>query len=91
VLNFGSLKPIDREAVKKAAKTGAIVSVEDHAVHCGLGSLIAQTLGEEGLVCRTKRLGVSRYGASGKPPALFEEQGMTPGDIRQAVLDLLEG
>jgi transketolase len=89
VVNFGSLKPLDREAVKRAAKTGFIISVEDHAVHCGLGSLIAQVLGDEGLVCRTKRLGVSRYGASGKPAALFEEQGMAPDQIRQAVLELI--
>lgn len=89
VVNFGSLKPIDRDAIRKAAETGAIVSVEDHAVHCGLGALIAQVLGEEGLACKTRRLGVSRYGASGKVPALFEEQGMSPEAIAQAVTDLL--
>ncbi|MDF1662708.1 MAG: transketolase [Planctomycetota bacterium] len=89
VVNFGSLKPIDRDAIRKAAGIGAIVSVEDHAVHCGLGSLIAQVLGEEGLACKTTRLGVSRYGASGKVPALFEEQGMSPEAIAKAVSDLL--
>lgn len=89
VVNFGSLKPIDREAVRKAAQTGFILSAEDHAAHCGLGASIAQVLGEEGLVCKTKRLGATFYGASGTPDALFDEQGMSPNGIKDAMLELL--
>lgn len=90
ILNFASLKPIDAEAIARAAGTGAIISVEDHNVNCGLGAAIARVLGEKGLACRLRRLGVSFYGSSGAPDALFEEQGMSPAGVATAVRSLLQ-
>jgi len=37
VVNVHTLEPLDREAVLSAAETGALVTVEDHSVHAGLG------------------------------------------------------
>jgi transketolase len=48
VLNAASLKPADKEAALAAAtETGAIVTAEDHQVHGGLGSLVAQLVARE--------------------------------------------
>ena len=48
LLNMFTLKPIDREAVIKAAKeTGAIVTAENHNVINGLGSAVAEVLVQE--------------------------------------------
>lgn len=43
VLDMHTLKPLDCDAVIKAAKeTGAIVTVEEHSVHGGLGAAVAE-------------------------------------------------
>jgi transketolase len=51
VLSMHTLKPLDEEAVlRAAAETGGIVSVEEHSVTGGLGSAIADVLAQSG--CR---------------------------------------
>ncbi|QDI35667.1 hypothetical protein FG170_17950 [Serratia marcescens] len=43
-----SPSPIDRELIKTyAAKTGRIVTCENHSIHNGLGSAVAEVLAEE--------------------------------------------
>lgn len=45
VLDMSTIKPVDKEAVIRAAKeTGAIMTVEDHSVKGGLGSAVAETV-----------------------------------------------
>jgi len=49
VLNMHSIKPIDREAIEKAAEEiGRIVTVEEHFVNGGLGGAVAEILAEKG-------------------------------------------
>jgi transketolase len=49
VLNMHSIKPIDREAIEKAAEEiGRIVTVEEHFVNGGLGGAVAEILAEGG-------------------------------------------
>ena len=44
-----TVKPIDREAIVKAAKeTGRIITVEEHNLSGGLGSAVAEVLCDEG-------------------------------------------
>jgi transketolase len=76
--------------VREAAATGAIVTVEDHNVRCGLGAMVTETLGDERLSCRLARLGVHRYGASGKPAALYREMGIDAEAVTAAMERLLE-
>ncbi len=48
IINMHTIKPIDKEAVVKAAKeTGAIVTAEDHQRHGGLGGAVAEVLAEK--------------------------------------------
>ncbi len=45
VLNMSTVQPLDDEAVVAAAReTGAIVTVEEHSVHGGLGSAVAEVV-----------------------------------------------
>lgn len=45
VINMSSIKPIDEEAIVKAAEeTGAIVTAEEHTVKGGLGGAVAEVL-----------------------------------------------
>ena len=82
VVNVHTIKPIDREAVVKAAEeTGAIVTAEEHNVLGGLGAAVAE------VVCETKPVPVLRvgvedsFGRSGTVPALLELYGLTPENI----------
>lgn len=48
VLDIGSIKPLDRKAIiASVKKTGAFLSVEEHSVHCGMGSAVAELLVRE--------------------------------------------
>src|SRR5262249_59460476 len=42
VLNVSTIRPIDRQAIVKAARRGPIITVEEHTVHGGLGSAVAE-------------------------------------------------
>lgn len=91
VVNASSLKPVDREAIVDAARfVGTLFTYEDHNVHTGLGSLVANVLVDEGVSAKLQRLGVSHYGTSGKPDDLFKEQGLAPEDLAQAVKKAVE-
>lgn len=46
VLNMSSVKPLDVEAIVDAARTGAIVTVEEHSVYGGLGSAVAEVVAQ---------------------------------------------
>jgi transketolase len=50
VLSMHTLKPLDRQALQRAAEqTGAIVTVEEHTIVGGLGSAVAEFLAEADL------------------------------------------
>lgn len=82
VLNMGSIKPIDMNAISDAAiKTGAIVTAEEHSIIGGLGSAVAEVLCEVAPV-PLERVGVKDvFGQSGKVAPLMEKYGLTAKDI----------
>ena len=73
VINMSSIKPMDREAVVKAAsETGRILTVEEHSIYNGLGSRVAEIVGEEYPVL-VHRMGMhDTFGKSGKSWELFD-------------------
>jgi transketolase len=90
VLNAASLKPADAEAMLAAAtETGAIVTAEDHQIHGGLGSLVAQTVAGHRPV-PIAFLGMQdRYGTSGRWDELLEHFRLTPQAIAEAAREVL--
>ncbi|MHC4250213.1 MAG: transketolase family protein [Planctomycetota bacterium] len=82
VLNMFTVKPIDREAVVRAAEeTGAIVTAENHSVINGLGSAVAEVLGETKPV-PLERVGVQdQFGEVGPEDYLRKRFGLTPESI----------
>lgn len=76
VLNFASIKPFDKDAILEAARTGLVLTVEDHHVDTGLGAIAARVLADEGIGCRLVRLGVKEYGLSGSPAELYKLAGL---------------
>ncbi len=90
VLDMHTIKPIDEEAIIKAAKeTGAIVTAEEHSVIGGLGSAVAEVVVRNAPV-RMETVGQhDTFGESGKPAQLLEKYGMTAADIVKTVKKLL--
>lgn len=85
VLDMHTVKPIDRDALKKAAEeTGALVVAEEHIAHGGLGSVVALTVAElHPVPIRYVNLG-DQYGESGAPEALIEKYGLTAAQVAKA-------
>lgn len=89
VLNVPCPTDPDREAVRRAAETGLVVTYEDHHIDTGLGSSVALVLAEEGLSPKFVRMGIRTYGGSGKPDELFASQGLSPEDLVRTVIGAL--
>jgi len=91
VINMGSIKPIDVDAIEEAAiKTGAIVTAEEHSIIGGLGGAVAEVLCEVAPV-PMERVGIKDvFGQSGKVAPLMEKYGLTAKDIVAAAKKVIE-
>jgi transketolase len=85
VLNLHTIKPIDADALQKAAaKTGRIMTVEDHGVVGGVGSAVVEALAETRDVA-VRIHGVHSYGESGTGADLYAKHALdAPGIARVA-------
>jgi transketolase len=89
VLDFSSIVPFDREAVIRAAReTGKIVTVEEHSVRGGLGSMVAETISENPVPVRILGLPVKDF-VHGNSAELFEYYGIDWKGIEKSVIDFL--
>jgi transketolase len=90
VIDVASIKPIDSETLLESArKTGAVITAEEHSIIGGLGSAVAEVLGE-GAPTKMKRVGVNDvFGTSGDPDELMEHFGLTAGAIADAARALI--
>ena len=86
VINMASIKPIDVDAIVKAAsETGAIVTAEEHNILGGLGSAVAEVIVAHKPV-PVEFVGVQdTFGESGTPTELMIKYGLTTDDIVNAV------
>jgi transketolase len=77
VVNNHTVKPMDEAAIVDAAKTcGAVVTVEEHQKHAGMGSRVAEILAQQRPV-PIEFVGVEdQFGQSGDPTELIEYYGM---------------
>jgi len=86
VIDLYSVKPVDTEAIVKAAnETGAIVTVEDHWAEGGIGEVVATVLADAGIATKLKRLAVTERPGSGPPAALLAAAGIDAESIVAAV------
>jgi transketolase len=86
VINNHTIKPMDEPAIVEAAKRcAAIVTVEEHQVHAGMGSRVAEILAQRHPV-PIEFVGVhDQFGQSGDPVELIEHYGMGTTSIKEAV------
>jgi transketolase len=78
VVNMATIKPLDRELViASARRTGLVVAAENHTIVGGLGSAIAETLMEAGVVAAFARVGVAdRFAEGGSTEYLQSKYGL---------------
>jgi len=86
VVNNHTVKPMDEPAIIEAAKRcNAVVTVEEHQVHAGMGSRVAEILAQKH-PAPIEFVGVDdRFGQSGDPAELIEHYGMGVSAIKDAV------
>jgi transketolase len=82
VLDMHTVKPIDADAVARAAReTGHVVVAEEHMHHGGLGSAVAQALAL-GVPAPAEFVDLGDvYAESGKPDDLMKKYGMLAANI----------
>jgi len=85
VLHLPTIKPLDEGAiVAAAARTGAVVTAEDHSILGGLGGAVAETLSEQRPTLM-RRVGIrDTFGESGPNDALLEKYGLTARHVAEA-------
>jgi transketolase len=85
VINVHTIKPFDeRTLLSSVNKTGGVVTVEEHQVHGGLGSAVAEVLGQNCPAPLEMIAVQDTFGESGTPAQLLEKYGLTTGHIVQA-------
>ncbi|HIS40645.1 MAG TPA: 1-deoxy-D-xylulose-5-phosphate synthase [Candidatus Aphodovivens avistercoris] len=86
VVDMRWAKPLDAEAIRAAAATGCVVTVEDGVIEGGAGEGVLAQLSRDGLTPRTATLGIDdRYVHQGKPDLLMHDLGLDAEGIAAAV------
>jgi transketolase len=85
VVDMYSIKPLDREAIVRAAsETRAIVVAEEHLVATGLGVRVAQVVAETH-PCAMEFVGIQdTYAESGTPEELMAKYGLVASNVIEA-------
>jgi len=90
VLNMHTIKPIDSEAVLRAAReTGRIITVEEHSIHGGLGAAVAELVGQHCPI-PLKIIGIPDEPAiAGTTAEVFMHYGISVSGLRKSAFELL--
>ncbi len=93
VLSIHSLRPFDEAAVLETARrVKAVVTVEEHSVHGGLGSRVATLLMQAGVTPALRIVGIpDEYTYTGSQQEIFAHYGITPDGLAATAALLLEG
>lgn len=82
VVDLYSIKPVDKYTIIKCAKeTDKLISIEDHSIIGGIGSIISNVLTDE-YPKKLEKIGVNdMFGKSGNAKKLYEIYGITKDNI----------
>jgi len=90
VVNVHTIKPIDEETIiRSAQKTGKIITLEDHQINGGLGSAVAEVLGEK-YPTKMIRMGMrDSFGESGEPNELLAKYGLNKEGVIKTIRKII--
>lgn len=91
IIDMSTVKPIDQEAIIKAAReTGAIVTAEEHSIIGGLGSAVCEVVAEE-YRAPVRRVGIKDvFGQSGEVEEMMRAYGLTPENLARTAHDVVK-
>lgn len=92
VVSLPSLRPLDAERVAAlASATGRVITVEEHSLHGGIGSLVAESLAARGAAPRLLGLGIpeGQFAKAGPRDQIRRHYGIDAEGIGRAVLRLV--
>lgn len=91
VIDMHTIKPLDLAAVEKAAKTGRVITVEDHNINGGLGTLVCDAILNMGMACKVKKVGIpDTFVPFGYPETIYPAYGMDAAGLTRTALELLK-
>ena len=87
LINMHTIKPLDVQAIlTSSAKTGCVVTAEEHMMNGGLGEAVSQVLSRE-LPCPQEYVAVNdSFGESGTPMELMTKYGIDTQDVVNAAM-----
>jgi transketolase len=90
VINIHTIKPLDKEAIlKSVAKTGCVVTAEEHNYYGGLGESVARVLAENAPTPQEFVATQDTFGESGTPDELMDKYGLNAEAIVKAALKVI--
>lgn len=90
VINMHTIKPLDEQAIlASVAKTGCVVTAEEHMMHGGLGDAVAQVLVTNNPVPQKYVAVNDTFGESGTPNELLKKYGLETENIVAAALEVI--
>lgn len=91
VINIHTIKPLDEEAIlKSVAKTGCVVTCEEHNYYGGLGESISRVLVQNNPVPQEFVAVNDTFGESGTPSDLMKKYGLDKDAVLKAVHKVLK-
>jgi len=85
IINIHTIKPLDEEAILKSlAKTGCVVTAEEHQMNGGLGDSVAQLLARKAPAPQEYVAVNDSFGESGTPDELMVKYGLDTANIVDA-------
>ncbi|GAE28077.1 transketolase [Halalkalibacter wakoensis JCM 9140] len=89
VINMHTIKPLDEEAIIKAAKeTGKIITMEEHSIYGGLGSAVTEVVSQTCPI-PVKVLGIPDEPAiTGKTAEVFKHYGLSVKNAKAIALEM---
>ncbi|HBR86791.1 MAG TPA: transketolase [Candidatus Marinimicrobia bacterium] len=93
IMSMHTIKPIDQEAIINAVtETGTLITVEEHTIHGGLGSAVAEVLFDHGKTGNLLRIGLDMGFSSivGSQKYLRQQYKLDAASIEQRVIKFLQ-
>ena len=82
---------LERSLLEEIARAKRVVTIEDHNVKGGLGSILSDCLAEEGLCASLQKIGVRDYPVSGAADELYKRAGMDPSTLAEKISAWIQG
>lgn len=90
VINMHTIKPLDEEAIIRAAgETGHIITVEEHSIFGGLGAAVAEVVVQHQLV-PMRIIGIpDEPSIAGKSSEVFKHYGIHTDNLKRVALEMI--